>query len=83
MIKIGKIVEDKEIDKIKYQFDVLYAGWECDSEAWVVRFTDGSIGLILTDHGRLYISNISELENRIEEYQKVILDTKKAISMLN
>ncbi len=33
-----------------FQFDVLWSGWECDSDAWVVE-TDGGLALVMTNHG--------------------------------
>lgn len=71
-----------ETDKIIFTFPVLYEGWECDSEAWVMEKSDGTRYLKMTSHGGEYIGDLSELEERCAEYTRVLNETQKAMNML-
>lgn len=64
-----------------FQFDVLWSGWECDSDAWVVE-TDGGLALVMTNHGSKYFADTSELKERISSYENTIENTNKALGML-
>ena len=75
-------IEGKEIEKVLYEFPVLHSGWEMDNVGQVVDFTDGSSGLILTNHGRPYIGTIAGLEAKVKEYEKAIEETDKAMTRL-
>lgn len=66
-----------------YIFNVLYAGWELDYVAYIGEKDDGSRCLIMTNHGREYEADISELEHKIVEYEMVLADSRKALEMLN
>jgi hypothetical protein len=66
-----------------FQFPVLWEGWEIDSKGWVAEREDGTRALILTNHGSEYEADPEILEDRIAEYQRVIVETQKALSMLN
>ena len=47
---------------------MLHAGWEMDNDACAVTFSDGSIMLISTSHGRVYKMDIEDLQEKIIEY---------------
>ena len=68
---------DKEI----FSFDVLWAGWECDSHAWVMEKPNGVRYIVMTTHGTPYVATRKELEDRLDEYRRVIEDTEKAAVM--
>ena len=72
----------KKTDKIIYSFPVLWEGWECDPEAWIIERLDGTRYLKMTNHGGGYIAEASELHERIKEYASVIEKTEKAIRLL-
>ena len=62
--------------------DVLWAGWECDSLAWVTK-KEGENVLITTDHGCRKITDKSFLENKIKEYEEAIEKSKIMLELLN
>lgn len=71
-------VADKEI----FKFTVLWAGWECDSVAWVMERANGTRYLRMSSHGGLYEAEAAELLERIAEYESVIEQSRKALDML-
>ena len=66
-----------------FEFPVLWLAWEIDSKGWVAEREDGTKTLILTNHGSEYEAEPEILEDRIAEYQRVIGETQKALSMLD
>lgn len=68
--------------KIIYQFSVLHLGWEMDNTAWVIQKPDKSRKLIFTNHGSPYETDIAELVNKIQEYEKVTKEILAAITIL-
>ena len=69
-------------DKTLIGFVVLWKGWEMDNHAWVMEKVDGTRYLKMTDHGQAYEAEVSELEERISEYEKILADSKKALGLL-
>lgn len=69
-------------DKLIFEFTVLWEAWECDSTAGVCEKLDGSRYFIMTNHKNRYVATRKELEDRIEEYKKVIEDTEKAMLLV-
>ena len=45
---------DKKEYEIIYEFDIAYAGWECDSKGYIINF-EGTPRLLLSDHGEFGI----------------------------
>lgn len=70
------------VDKEIFSFRVLWIGWECDSEAWVMERSDGSRYLVMTNHGEKYNASPEELVERITEYQNAIYQTYRALELL-
>lgn len=70
------------MDKIIFEFDVLWQGWEMDNTAWVMQREDGSRYLKMTSHGSDYEASVGELLSRVDEYQTALFNTKKAIDLL-
>ena len=70
------------MDKEIFSFPVLWAGWDCDSTAWVMQRPSGSKYLRMTNHGGHYEAPISQLEKKIKEYSLVIAQTEKAIKLI-
>jgi hypothetical protein len=60
---------------------MLYAGWECDSDGWLVR-TDGQLKLILTDHGRPYVADGRELRDQISTNLRIVEHQRKVLAKL-
>lgn len=78
-----KSVDGREIAEVLHTFPVLFKGWECDGDAAIVRMKDdGSVRLLMTNHGRSYLASPTELMDKIKEYQMAIQDTNKALSLL-
>lgn len=67
--------------EVAHTFPVLYQGWECDSQGYVVKKGNKHC-LVLSDHGRLYFAKESELKSKIEEYESAIQASKEAISLI-
>jgi hypothetical protein len=74
------IIEEK-YGKIVFEFPILHDNWEGDHIGYVVD-NSGSKMLILTNHGVDYMADPDELEIKIAEYQKIIMQTKKALTLL-
>jgi hypothetical protein len=69
--------------EVLYEFKILYCGWECDEDGWVVKNkTTKKCSIIRTNHGTPYIADTHELENKIEEYQRCINSTQLALSFV-
>lgn len=64
----------KIISKIK----ILHHSWECDGYGYIVE-KEGKRKLILTDHSKPYVANISDLNSKISEYKSIIQETERAI----
>lgn len=71
------------MDKVIFEFTVLWEAWECDSKAWIKERHDGTRYLVMTNHGGEYIGNPEELKERLEFYRNVEESTKKAIELIN
>jgi hypothetical protein len=63
-------------------FTVLHEGWELDNDAWVIELIDGSRVIVTTSHGGTYVAKSDEFAQKLEEYEKVIADTRKALEMV-
>lgn len=63
-------------------FTMLYAGWECDSDAWIIKTGDGSLQLVLTNHGSAYIADESELREQIETNLDIVEEQQRALTLL-
>jgi hypothetical protein len=68
------------IDGITYKaekvIEVLWAGWECDSEAWLIKDGD-TYKVATTDHGSHYFADKDFLMEKIAEYEKALRETKE------
>lgn len=62
--------------------DVLYVGWECDPTAWIVE-DSGIKKLVVTDHGTPYFETAKFLEEKIEEYETAIKNSKRLLNLLS
>ena len=79
----GCVVGNKTVDTVLFEFEILYSGWECDGKAWVVGFTDGSKGLVRTDHTTLYIAKPLSIQADIERYEQILSDCEMALALLS
>jgi hypothetical protein len=71
-----------QVDKIIFTFPVLWHEWECDGTAWVMEKSDGTRYLKMSNHGGVYDANVDELTKRLAYYDSVILDSKKALDLI-
>jgi hypothetical protein len=75
-----KITE--EFGKIINKFKVYHHGWDMDGYGYIV--DDGfERKLIMTNHSKPYIEDVSNLNYKIGEYEIAIQETTKAIQFLN
>lgn len=65
--------------RILKEFRVLYAGWECDSEAWVLQLKDGRKIIAMTDHGSVHEADEISVQGRVDAYRTAIEETVAAI----
>jgi hypothetical protein len=69
-----------KVDGVSYKaekvIDVLWAGWECDSEAWLIKDGD-TYKVATTDHGSHYFADKDFLLEKIAEYEKALRETKE------
>jgi hypothetical protein len=63
-------------------FPVLWAGWECDDEGWVVELKDGSRALVMSSHCHESIVEPGRLQEKIAEYEEAAHASKKALALL-
>jgi hypothetical protein len=61
--------------------EVLWSGWECDANAWIVE-DEGKKKLVTSNHGSLYFEDASFLENKIKEYEAAIEKSKEMLALL-
>lgn len=73
-------VEEKEYVAID-MCDVLWSGWECDANAWIVE-DQGKRKLVASNHGSLYFEEANFLENKIKEYEAAIEKSKAMLELL-
>ena len=70
------------MDRVIFEFTVLWEAWECDSKAWIKERPDGTRYVAMTNHGGEYIGSVEELKERLKFYQDVEESTKKAIGLI-
>ena len=75
------------MDKMIYEFDMLWCGWELDGKGWVMERPDGNRYLSITNHGSLELMSDENgrkfLFDKIEEYRKAVENTIKAMELLD
>jgi hypothetical protein len=73
-------VDGKQFKAIK-AIPVYWTGWESDQYAWLVK-DEGQLRVVASNHGSLYFTDKSFLENKIAEYKQAISETEDLLSML-
>lgn len=68
--------------KIEKTFTILHEGWEQDCNGYVCKDKQGKLVLVLSSCGHFYIAKKSELEKKIAEYEQLIKEYRKVISMI-
>lgn len=79
-VSMGKRIE--EFGEVLLKIPVLYAGWELDQVAWVVRNSEGALNLIMSTQGSLYVADTSALMGKIREYINATDLSLKALELL-
>jgi hypothetical protein len=72
--------------KIIRKFKILHFGWDMDGFGYIVENAKGSQPkhiLILTNHSKPYVADLSELRSKIHEYQYAIGETNSIIDFFN
>jgi len=78
---MGTIIVGITTYPVVFTFPVLWNGWENDNTGYIV-MDDDVKRLVLTNHGSPYFGNISELQEKIKEYEEAATETKKAILLI-
>ena len=78
---IEELKIENEYGKIISRFPVLHHNWECDGLGYIVE-KEGKRSVILSDHGKSYISSVEELHLKISDYKGVIQETERALFLL-
>jgi hypothetical protein len=73
-------VEGKKYSVVK-EFNIIHIGWECDNTGYIVDI-NGKMKLVLTSHGKPYFAKNKELEDKINEYQMYLKESKDALSLI-
>jgi hypothetical protein len=63
------------------EFTILHEGWETDNTGWIVEI-DGERVFVSTSHTGLYEFPTEELVGKINEYEQIVLVSKKALKLL-
>ena len=83
-IDIDSVKEVLKDYNVLLEFDVLWSGWDMDNTAWIMQDANGEKYLAMTSHGGApYRVTKDGLEKQITEYEKVLADSRKALSMLS
>ena len=82
---MNNFLEEKikeQFGEIVFRFPILHHNWEGDGYGYIVD-NEGKKMLVLTDHNKPYVAELSELHAKIAEYQIFISETENAIFILN
>jgi len=72
---------EEQFGKIIKKFPILHHGWDGDGYGYIV--TDGQENkIILTNHSKPYEADVSELRQKVIEYQQMIGETNSVIELL-
>ena len=71
-----------DTDRVLFEFEVLWCGWDCDSDAWVMERENGERYIKTTNHGDDCLFSKEEVEERINHYQDTIANSLKALEMV-
>ncbi len=63
-------------------FSVLYSGWEMDGTWYLCQRENGEKVVVATSHGDPYITGRETLEQRCEEYRKVLQKTESILAQI-
>lgn len=72
---------EEQFGKIIKKFPILHHGWDGDGYGYVVDNIQEK-NLILTNHSKPYKADVSELRQKVIEYQQMIGETNEAINIL-
>ncbi len=67
---IGLKIGQKTVVEVLAWAAVMHVGWELDNDAWAVKFDDGSIDLLTTNHGSISDGAREELQQKLEETEQ-------------
>jgi len=64
------------------QFTVLFPGWECDSEGYIIIDTDNVRHLMMSNHGIWYEAQAEDIIERISYYKSIIEESTQVLETL-
>lgn len=79
------LLEEKikeQFGEIVLKFPILHHNWEGDGYGYVAD-NEGKKMLVLTDHNKPYVAELSELHAKLVEYQIFIKETEQVIELLS
>jgi len=83
--RLDKLFEGKSYEVMDV-LPVMWLGWECDSEAYIVKVEGEGTQLVTSNHGSLELqskgSALTWLEDKIKEYNKILTKTSLAKTKL-
>lgn len=69
--------------EVLFTFPVYHHMWDCDGYASLVKTPEAKTALVMSNHGRTYLADKKELEEKLKEYKALILDTEEALRLLS
>ena len=70
------------VAEILHRCLVLYEGWECDNEGWIVRLTNGKVCAVSTSHGTPRKWPMEDMVASMELARKSAKEIKEAIRII-
>lgn len=78
-----------DTDRVLFEFELLWYGWDCDSDAWVMERENGERYIKTTNHGddclfskEEVVERINYYQDTIDYYQDTIANSLKALEMV-
>ena len=71
----------EKVEIIK-EFNVMWLGWECDTDCAIVKIGNEH-KIVGTNHGGIQEFGVEFLKDKIAEYEEIALETKNAIQFFN
>ena len=68
--------------KTVFDFEILWAGWECDYDAIIAEKKNGKLILMIKHNNEYHEEKFKLLEDKIKEYEIALYKTKQALSLL-
>ena len=71
-----------DTDRVLFEFEVLWCGRDCDSDALVMERENGERYIKTTNYGSTCLLSKEEVEELVDYYQDTIANSLKALEMV-